>query len=394
VDQDGRVDNPLASFTLDQLRARRSLKWRAYDPDVLPVWIAEMDTPLAEPIADALRQAIATGDTGYAHPGGLPSAFSAFSEWAWGWSPDPALMVVVPDVVTGLAEVIKVTTEPGDGIAVNTPVYPPFFSVVRDSGRRIVESPLALGAGGRYQLDLEALGRDLARPDVTAYMLCNPHNPSGLVLSNDEVRAVAALAARYGVRVISDEVHAPLIYPGRQHTPFGTVPGAGPGIVVTSASKAWNLAGLKASLIIACGAEGWLAVNRIPATPTFGTALFGVVAGEAAYRAGVTWLSALLAGLDHNRRLLAELLAEHLPTVGYTPPESTFLAWLDLRPLGLGDDPAAVLLERGRVALANGPNFGDLGRGFARLNFGTSPELLTEAVRRMATAVDDFSRRS
>jgi cystathionine beta-lyase len=386
MSEDGRVENPLTVLTTEDLRQRHSIKWRGVDPDVMPAWIAEMDTPLAEPIARALRQATDRGDTGYAHPGGLPRALAEYAKRSWGWSPDPGQMLVVPDVVTGTHACIQVLTEPGEGVVVNTPVYPPFFSVIRAADRRVVESPLVRGPHGRYALDLEALDRDLAPADVTAYLLCNPHNPSGLVLTAAELATVAEIAERHRVRIISDEVHAPLVYPGGAHTPLGMVDRAAArlAIVLTSASKAWNLPGLKASLIVAAGDEGWPDVQRVPVSTTFGTALYGVLAGEAAFTEGQGWLATLMAGLDHNRRLLADLLAEHLPTVGYAVPDATYLAWLDLRSLGLGDDPAAVLLERGRVALANGIMFGDLGKGFARLNFATSPDRLAEIVRRMA----------
>jgi cysteine-S-conjugate beta-lyase len=379
------VPNPLAVLTTADLRQRQSMKWRAVDPDVLPAWIAEMDTPLADPIADALRRATDRGDTGYAHPGRLPRAFADYAERNWGWSPDPDRMLVVPDVASGIVEAILVTTAPGDGVLVNTPVYPPFFAFVAGSDRRIVESPLVRGADGRYGLDLEALGRDLARPDVTAYMLCNPHNPTGLVLTADEVAAVARLAHRHGVRLLADEVHAPLVYSGKSHTPMGThSPSA---LVFAAASKAWNLPGLKASLIVATGQEAWEVLQRVPRSATFGTGLYGVLAGEAAFADGEAWLASLLGGLDQNRRLLAELLDEHVPGTGYAVPDATYLAWLDLRHLDLGEDPAAVMLERGRVALANGPAFGQLGQGFARLNFATSAERLAEIVRRMAAGL-------
>jgi cysteine-S-conjugate beta-lyase len=378
------VENPLTALTLAELRERRSIKWRKFGPDVLPLFVAEMDTPLAEPIAEALAAAVARGDTGYAHPGRLPEAFAAFAARRYGWSPDPARMLVLPDVMRALAEILAVTSEPGDGVVVNTPVYPPFFSVVAITGRRVVASPLARGDDGRYALDLDALDRDLGRPDVRVYLLCNPHNPTGLVAGRDELAAIADIAERHGVVVVADEIHAPLTYPGVSHTPFATV--AGTGIALVSASKAWNLPGLKAALAVAAGDADWAHLAAVPIEATFGTGLYGVISGEAAFTDGEPWLDALMAGLDDNRRLVADLLDRHLPGTRYVAPDATFLAWLDLSALGLGDDPAETMLHHG-VALANGPAFGDPGRGFARLNFATSPELLTEAVRRMARAL-------
>jgi cystathionine beta-lyase len=377
------VENPLTTLTPAQLRERRSTKWRQHPPDVLPLWVAEMDTPLAEPIAEALTAAVARGDTGYAHPGRLPEAFAGFAERRYGWRPDPAHMLVLPDVVRAIIEVIEVVSEPGDGVVINPPVYPPFYFAINHTGRRVVESPLDRSTGGRYALDLDALDRDLARPGVRAYLLCNPHNPTGLVPRPDELAAVAEIADRHGVLVLSDEIHGPLTYPGVRHTPFATV--AGSGITFVSASKAWNLPGLKAALAVAGDAGSWTHLSRMPIEATFGTGLFGVLAGEAALEHGEPWLDALLAGLDHNRRLLADLLTGELPEVGYVLPEATFLAWLDMSALGLGDDPAEELLRHG-VALIGGPAFGPPGKGHARLNLATSPDLLTEAVRRMALA--------
>jgi cysteine-S-conjugate beta-lyase len=261
-------------------------------------------------------------------------------------------------------------------VVINTPSYPPFFTILREAGCRTVESPL----DDRYRPDLDLLADQFAA-GARAYLLCNPHNPTGTVLRRDELVAIAELADRYGVLVLSDEVHAPLVYPGAAHVPILTLdsPAAARASAFVSASKAWNLPGLKSALAIA-GPEA----TALPTDIAFGASLFGVLAGEAALRAGIPWLDALLAGLDSNRRLLAELLADQLPEVGYRMPEATYLAWLDCRALGLGEDPAAVFLERGRVALSPGPDFGAPGRGFARLNLATAPELIVEAVRRMA----------
>lgn len=383
------MENPLTVLSIDELRERRSVKWRMHGPDVLPLWVAEMDTPLPAHVSDALAAAVRRGDTGYAHPGRFPEAFAGFASRRFGWTPDPTRKVVVPDVIRGVAEVVKVVSKPGDGVLINTPVYPPFFTFVAATGRRIVESPLARAENGAYSLDTDALDRDLARPDVAVYLLCNPHNPTGLTLRPDELADVSRLAERHGVRILADEVHAPLTYPGVSHTPLASVPGGGASasIVFSSASKAWNVAGLKAALAIAGGDEGWAALSRLPAEVSFGTGLLGVIAGEAAFAGDDEWLAALMAGLDRNRRLLADLLAENLPGVRYVMPDATYLAWLDFSGLDLGDDPAAWLLERARVALSNGPAFGDLGRGHARLNLAASPDLLAEAVRRMADAV-------
>jgi cystathionine beta-lyase len=382
------VTNPLTVLSIEELRERRSVKWRRYGPDVLPLWVAEMDTPLAPPIAAVLAEAVARGDTGYVDPGALPEAFAGFASRRWGWSPDPRRMSVVPDVLHGLQDVLQLVSAPGDGVVVNTPAYPPFFALLAAIDRMVVTSPLGRTDAGGFFLDLERLERDLARPEVTVYLGCNPHNPTGLVLRPDELAAVAAIARRHGVRVLMDEIHAPLTYPGITHTPYATVAGTDSAIVLVSASKAWNLPGLKAALAVAAGGEGWAALSRLAPEVVFGAGLFGVIASEAAWAEGEAWLAALMAGLDRNRAVFADLLARHLPEVGYHPPDATYLAWLDLSRLELGDDPAAALLERAGVALSPGPTFGEEGRGWARLNLATSPAIITEAVQRIAASLN------
>jgi cystathionine beta-lyase len=387
--EDGRVE-PFAALSLEDLRARRSMKWRRYGADVLPLWVAEMDVTLAPPVSEALLAAVRRGDTGYSHPGQLAEAYAAFSARRFGWAPDPAQALLMPDVMDAIVEVLRVVTDPGAGVAINPPVYHPFFSFIADAGRRVVEVDLLERGAGEYALDLAGLERTFAAGEATAYLLCNPHNPTGTVFGREDLLAVGDLAQRYGVRVLVDEIHAPLTYPGVRAVPFLSLAdrseAAARAFVFVSASKAWNLAGLKAALALA-GPEAVDDLRRVPEEASFGAGLLGVLAGEAALRDGEPWLDKVLDALDANRMLLAELVAKYLPAVGYRPPDATYLGWLDCRPLGLGEDPAARFLTRGAVALSSGPAFGAPGRGFARLNFATSPEVLGEAVRRMAAAL-------
>ncbi|QOV40656.1 aminotransferase class I/II-fold pyridoxal phosphate-dependent enzyme [Streptomyces ferrugineus] len=380
--------NPLRALGLDRLRRRTSMKWRAYPDDVLPLWVAEMDVPLAEPVVRALTDALALGDTGYPAGTGYAEALAAFAEKRWGWD---GLAVertaIVPDVMLGVVEMLRLVTGPGDPVVVNSPVYPPFYQFVEHMDRQVVEAPL----GPDLRLDLDTLDETFRR--VTgggrraALLLCNPHNPTGTAHTADELAAVAALADRHGVRVVADEIHAPLTAAGVAFVPYLSVPGGESGLSLMSASKAWNLAGLKAALAIA-GPAAAADLARLPEEVSHGPSHFGIIAHSAALRDGTGWLDALLAGLDDNRRLLADLLAEHLPAVAHRPAEATYLAWLDCRALGLGDDPAEVFLRRGRVALNSGTPFGTGGAGHVRMNLATSPELITEAVRRMASALD------
>ncbi|MFJ7073845.1 MalY/PatB family protein [Streptomyces sp. NPDC098781] len=380
--------NPLRALTLDRLRSRTSMKWRAYPEDVLPLWVAEMDVPLAEPVVRALTDALALGDTGYPAGTGYAEALAGFAQKRWGWDGVAVeRTAIVPDVMLGVVEMLKLVTGPGDAVVVNSPVYPPFYLFVEHMDRRVVEAPL--GTDLRIDPDLldETFRRAVAGGRRAAFLLCSPHNPTGTVHTPDELAAVAALADRHGVRVVVDEIHAPLTAGGVDFTPYLSVPGGARGLSLMSASKAWNLAGLKAALAVA-GPDSAADLARMPEEVSHGPSHLGIIAHSAALRDGTGWLDALLAGLDDNRRLLADLLAEHLPAIGYRPAEATYLAWLDCRALCLGDDPAEVFLRRGRVALNSGIPFGTGGAGFVRLNLATSPELITEAVRRMAAALD------
>ncbi|GAB3983092.1 aminotransferase class I/II-fold pyridoxal phosphate-dependent enzyme [Actinoallomurus acanthiterrae] len=379
--------NPLTAYELTDLRERRSVKWSEYPPDVLPMFVAEMDTPLAEPIAAALTGAIARGDTGYAAAGRLPEAFADFAADHYGWRPASDAIRLVPDVMYGIREVVEILSEPGDRVVVNTPGYPPFFYWLERVGRQVVRNPLVSGPDG-FRLDLDRLERDFAA-GARVYLLCSPHNPTGRVFTREELLAVAALADRYDVRIVADEIHAPLTHPGARHIPFASLdaPAAARAIVLASASKAWNLAGLKAALAVP-GPDARADVAAIHVEVSEAAGLFGVIASEAAFTHGRPWLADLIGALDANRRLVGDLLAAHLPGIGYHVPQATYVAWLDCRTLGLGDDPAQAFLRDGKVALSPGPTFGEAGRGFARFNFATAPDRVTEAVRRMAAALD------
>lgn len=381
-------DPPLSAYDLDRLRERRSVKWTTYAPDVLPMWVAEMDTPLAEPIACALSAAIRRGDTGYATAGRLPEVFAEFASRRYGWRPDPAGMCLVADVLSGIVETLSRLTARGDRVVVNTPAYPPFFFWLDRIGRRIVESPLAWGETG-YRLDFDRLERDFA-VGAEAFLLCSPHNPTGLVFGEEELATVAGLADRYGVRMIVDEIHAPLTYPEARHVPFAALDteSSARSVTLVSATKAWNLPGLKTALVVP-GPHARAEIAPLPEEVTVRAGMFGVIASEAAFSEGEPWLADLLAGLDANRRLLDEALARQAPAIRWHRPQATYLAWLDCRDLGLGEDPAKVFLERGRVALSPGPDFGAPGRGFARLNFATAPERVAEAVDRIAESFQE-----
>ena len=379
--------NGFEDLDLDRLRRRRSEKWRAHPPDVLPAFIAEMDYDLAEPVLAALRSAIDRSDCGYAHPAGLGETFARFAAARHGWTVDPDLVHLIPDVMTGAEVILRLGTEPGAGVVINTPVYPPFFAHITDAGRRVVEVPLVQVAG-RWELDFDALEAAFAA-GARGYLLCSPHNPTGRVFSAADLGRIASLADRYGVMVLSDEIHAQLTLPGARYTPFLSLGGAAAanGITLNSASKAFNIAGLKGAVAVAGSASMQRLLGRLPAECQYGAGLLGVLASLAAWSSGDEWLDALIRQLDRTRTEFGRLLGQRLPQAGYVPPEASYLAWVDCTRLGLGPEPAEVFLRRGRVALGRGLDFGAPGDGFVRVTIGTSSALLANIVDRMAAAV-------
>jgi cystathionine beta-lyase len=396
------IGNPLEQVTLGDLRRRSSVKWRAHPEDVLPLWVAEMDVHLAEPVAQALTDAIGRGDTGYPSGNGYAEALSSFAARRWGWTGlDPDTTALAPDVMLGIVEVLRLVSAPGDAVVVSAPVYPPFFAFVEHDQRHIVQA--ALDDGGRIDQESLAAAFVTARAGGrgAAYLMSNPHNPTGTVHTRAELEQIAALARRHGVRVISDEIHSPLVLAGSSFTPYLSVAGAEDAFALVSASKAWNLAGLKAAVIVA-GPAAAADLRRLPEEVGHGPSHLGIIAHTAALNEGGPWLDALIAGLGDNRELLATLIAEHLPGVGFRAPEGTYLAWLDCRGLGLHDSvgdgtpgivtelagPARFFLDEARVALSSGHVFGAGGAGHVRLNFATSSSILTEAVLRMARALE------
>jgi cysteine-S-conjugate beta-lyase len=382
------TQDPFDDISLDELQRRRSYKWRAFPRDVLPSFVAEMDFPLAPAVADAITQAVALGDCGYAWPDAdLAAAVSCFFGTRFGWTIDPSDIGLVPDVMTGVAEILRRAIDPGDGVVINTPVYPPFFHRIAEVGCRIVEAPLRCDAG-TYELDLTALEAAFAS-GARAYLLCNPHNPTGRVFSRPELECVVELAERYDVLVLTDEIHAPLVLPGAHHTPYLSLgeAAASQGIALVSASKGWNIPGLKCAQVIASSVPMRALVQRLPHDMAFRTGNLGIIASAAAYRDGVEWLDQLLAVLDRNRRLLADLLSAQLPGIRYVPPEGGYLAWLDCRDLKLVGEPVDVFLQRGCVALGRGPDFGAAGRNHVRITMATSRDILRAIVDRMQAAL-------
>lgn len=377
------------ALPLAELRERSSEKWREYPADVLPLFVAETDYPLAPAITDVLRRAVEIGDTGYVSSRTpLAESFAAFASRRYGWEPDPARMRSTADVSMGIVEILRRVTQPGERVVVTPPVYPPFYDLVAEAGAEVERVPLR-DTGTRWELDLDGI-RAAFEGGATAILLCNPHNPTGTVHDRDSLAALAELADEFGAAVVSDEIHAPLAQPGTGFTPFLAASAAAQrvGYAVVSASKAFNLAGLKCALMVTADDATSGVVRGLPVEVEWRTGQFGLLAAVAAFsEESDAWLDGLLRALDENRVLLEDLLAAHLPGARYRIPDAGYLAWIDLTALDWGDNPARRILRDAKVALHFGPAFGAEGAGHVRLNFGTGPEILTEAIERIAALV-------
>jgi cystathionine beta-lyase len=365
---------------------RTSIKWTRYQPDVLPLFVAEMDFGIAPGIADALVERVRSSDLGYLDgPGPLAPAFARFVADRWGWDLDPARVHIATDVSVGIVETLRIALPDGGPVAITPPVYPPFFELVEEARCQVHEVPLR-ERWGDWTLDLPGLEAAF-RDGVRVFLLCNPHNPVGLVHPRATLEALAELAARYDVLVVSDEIHGPLTHPGVTFSPFAPIAEAhrARSVTVTSASKGWNLAGVKCSVVVAGDDRSAALLDTLNDEVACRTSILGLHANVAAF-AETAWLDDAVSRVVANDRLLASLLAEHLPGVVYHRPRAGYLAWLDFRGMGLGDDPAVQLREHAYVALNSGLGFGREGRGFARLNLACSPDTLREAVQRIAAA--------
>lgn len=381
-------------LTESELRTRTSLKWNAYPPDVLPLWVAEMDVHILPEVSDAVGAALRRGDTGYPWGSAYAEAFADMAEARWGWRLDPATQVRGSgDVMGAILQVLLAGTRAGDGVLINPPVYPPFWDVVRGYGRTVVAVPLTEDD----RLDVAAIEAVLDGPDApAAYLLCSPHNPTGTVHTADELGAVAAACARNDVLLVADEIHAPLVDAGTKFVPLLSVPEAQGAIVCTSAGKGWNLPAFKAGLFVR-GADAGVLFDTLPPLASGAMGQMAKLAHTAALRHGQGWVDEVMVEVTANKALLRRLIAAELPGAAYRPGPGTYLAWVDCSGLGLAD-PQRHFLEQARVAVnpgtAFGFGFGEPGpddgaeyRQFVRINLATSPEIVTEAVRRMAASL-------
>lgn len=378
------------AFTADQLRAQGSVKWTAF-PDTIGAFVAEMDLGLAPVIQDALHASVDRGLTGYL-PAWLSNELSdATAAWyrdSYAWEVAPTFIHPVPDVIAAFEIAINRYSPAGSAVIVPTPAYMPFLTVPLASRREVIQLP-SIEVDGSWEIDYAGVARAFEAGAGT-FVLCNPHNPLGTVYPRDQLERLSAVVEEHGGRVFSDEIHAPLIYPGSTHIPYASVNEAAAGHTVTaaSASKAWNLAGLKCAQVLLSNEADQQLWDGFGAMASHGTANFGVIANVAAYTGGRPWLADVVDYLDGNRALLGELIANHLPSVRYSAPQGTYIGWLDLRGCGIEGNMVEFFRREAGVSLTDGIACGEVGEGFARFVFALPRPLLREAILQMSDALE------
>lgn len=385
-------DHSVSAPNLAELQSHRSEKWRGFAADVLPLPVAEMDFPVAQPIRDLLTEMISKSDLGYL--GSIPELGQGFAQFAgrrWNWEVDPLQVRAATDVGVAVVEVLRVFTNPGDSILVNSPVYQNFYNWINETKLNLVDVPFERTgdeSANPWQINWDGIQKAYAA-GLKVHLLCSPHNPLGRIYTKEELLRIVALAKRYDVLVISDEIHAPLTFKGNTFVPMLSL-GADAesvSVTVTAASKGWNIAGLKCAIIVSQNEVINARLATMPMAVHFRASLLGGFATAIAFAEGEIWLDSVIENLDHNRHMLKDLLNSQLPSVRYHIPDNSYLGWLDLEALNLGEDPSVTLLEKGRVAFNAGHIYGKQCSQYVRFNFATSPTIITEAVHRIARAI-------
>lgn len=379
--------------TVPDRRGTGSYKWDSADaPDVLPMWVADMDFRTAPCVIKALERRVEQGIFGYTY---VPEDYySAVIDWfdrRHSWKIERSSILYTSGVVPAVSAIIKALASPGDKVIVQTPVYNCFFSSIRNNGCEVLENPLIYDGTGNYSMDFEDLERKASDPRATLLVLCNPHNPAGRVWTRDELLRLGDICLRHGVVVISDEIHCELVYEPLQYTPFATVSPEceANSVSCISPSKAFNTAGLQIANIVSTSAERRAAIDRaININEVCDVNPFGVVGTIAAYREGEPWLKELLAYLSDNYRVVRDFFATEFPALTVCPLEATYLVWVDCRPLGVSSEKLEEHLRReAGVWLNAGTHYGAAGEGFMRINIACPRKTLLEGLRRISRGI-------
>ena len=377
----------------DQIINRRdteSIKWNRYGEDVLPMWVADMDFRSPEAVIQALHERVEHGVFGYGGaPEGLQEAIADHLAGRQGWHVDVGEIAFISGVVTGFTHAIYSLTDPGDGVLIQTPAYPPFLAAPKSTGRKCVINALVQRQDGKYFIDFDDFARKITA-GVKLFILCNPQNPTGRVFTYEELERMAEICLENDVLICSDEIHADLVFGGYQHIPIASLSEAVAAKTVTyfAPSKTFNVAGFSTSIYVAkdAGMRKKLAESMclLLGHPN----ILGLHAARAAYRHGGPWLDALLDYLEQNRDVLTRFVADELPGIEMHSPEGTYLGWLDCRGLGLSVSPHTFFLEKAKVAVNEGADFGEVGEGFVRINFGCPRAVLLQGLTKMKAALD------
>lgn len=381
---------PDFNFSESALRARQGVKWSRYPNDVIPAWIADMDFAVAPEIKAALKAVIDAEDFGYPPQDLNERVARAFCRWMTtrhGWAPDPARTIIATNMMQLMHAMLVMFSEPGDGVVVQTPIYPGFLTVVAQNKRRLDENPLLRGER-RYEIDIDGLRR-VIDGRTRMLLLCNPHNPTGRAFGRDELRAIADIALEHNLVVIANEVHMDLVYPPARYTPFASLGGdiAKRTVTLSSTSKGLNIAGLRCAVAHFGSAELQTQFAKINLELLGKPSVFSIVGTEAAWQFGAASLDKILHQLAANRQKVTGFLQRELPEITHLPGEATYFAWLDCSNLNLSGSAGKFFLDKGKIALSPGGDFSSYTDKFARLNFATSPQILDEILARMARAV-------
>ncbi len=380
-------------YNFDQIKDRRateSVKWRAYPEDVLPLWVADMDFPSAQPVIRVLQERVVHGVFGYPTVEALRLRQLVVERMAdrYAWCINPQDVLFLPGVITGFNLACHAVAVPDGGVLVQTPIYTPILNAAKTTGCQPQETELVLCLDGTYSIDMDAFSAAIT-DHTKLFILCNPHNPVGRVYQPGELARLAQICLMKGVVICADEIHSDLIFSDHRHTPIASLDPeiAQNTITVLAPSKTFNIAGLNCSIVIVQNPqlrEKYLAAQKGLVS---GVNLMGLIAAQAAYADGQEWLDQLLEYLESNRDILFDFVRAELPGVTMTAPEGTYLAWLDCRQAGIEGNPYEFFLKEAHVALSDGEIFGQGGQGFVRLNFGCPQGILLQALEQMKQAL-------
>lgn len=385
-------DEQISVPDLSELQTHRSEKWRAFPKNILPLPVAEMDFPVAQPIRNLLHEMVEHSDLGYLGPiPELGEGFKKFAAKRWNWNVDQSQVRIATDVGVAAVEIFRVFTNPGDSVLVSSPVYQNFYNWINEAKLNLVDVPFErTGDESQNPWEINWTGIEKAYASgIKVHLLCSPHNPLGRIYTSEELLRIVQLAKKNNVLVISDEIHAPLTYQGEEFVPLLAL---GPdaesvGLCITAASKGWNIAGLKCAIIVSQNESLRDKLATMPAAVHFRASILGGFATAMAFSEGEPWLDNVIGQLSQNRFMIQDLLSAKLPSIRYHVPQNSYLAWLDLEALKLGEDPGLTLIANGNVAFNSGHIYGKQCSQYVRLNFATSPAIITDAINRIARAL-------